>query len=75
MSTEQDLVHSLNMSPGLARDLLKLAGGDEQIVYEASDCCVHLDSMKCHIIDARMRKLERKVNDEIQRQNTQREIS
>lgn len=55
----KELTSELSMSPGLARDLLTLAGGDKQAVIEASENASHLDGVKAAIIDARFSKLEK----------------
>lgn len=38
----------------LAKELLILAGGDEDLVIEASDMSLNLNECKAHIIDARL---------------------
>lgn len=58
MSKAQQLSAELGMSPSLAKDILILAGGDEDIVREASSKSDRLESMKCRIIDMRMSKIE-----------------
>lgn len=42
----------------LALDLLKLAGGDAQLVRKASAACHNVEGLKAYIIDARFNKLE-----------------
>lgn len=51
-----DLAAEIHCGPGLAHDLLTLAGGDADIVREASMMCSKADSMKAYIIDKRFNK-------------------
>ena len=44
----------------LARDLLTLAGGDEDLVLSSSSEVMGIESVKALIIDGRFRKLESK---------------
>lgn len=69
------LQSKLHMSPGLARDLLILAGGDIDIVCSASEESQRLDTMKARIIDKRIAKLEEGREDgyQIQQQASQEE--
>lgn len=52
------LATDIHCGQPLAHDLLMLAGGDEQLVREASDACTKVESMKAFIIDRRFRKVE-----------------
>lgn len=56
----RELSSKLQMSPGLAKDMLILAGGDKRLVEEASDESQRLDELKATIIDMRFCKLEQK---------------
>lgn len=51
-----DLAADIHCGPGLARDLLTLAGEDAQLVRDASFMCDKAESMKAYIIDQRFRK-------------------
>lgn len=51
-----DLAADIHCGPGLARDLLTLAGGDAQLVRDASFMCDKAESMKAYIIDHRFKK-------------------
>ncbi len=51
-----DLANEIRCGPGLAHDLLTLAGGDADIVRDASMMCDKAESMKAYIIDRRFRK-------------------
>lgn len=51
-----DLAADIHCGPSLARDLLTLAGGDAQLVRDASFMCDKAESMKAFIIDKRFRK-------------------
>lgn len=53
-----DLAADIHCGPGLARDLLILAGGDSHLVRKASSECSGAESMKAFIIDHRFGKLE-----------------
>lgn len=55
---ESQLAQDIGCSEPLARDLLRLAGGDSQLVAEASRECKGVESMKAYIIDRRFRKFE-----------------
>ena len=48
----------IGCSISLARDLLVLAGGNEELVREASMATDRVESAKAYIIDARFRKSE-----------------
>lgn len=58
-----ELADELGMSPGLASDMLTLAGGDTDLVRKASNESMRLESMKCKIIDMRMSKIEKGTHD------------
>lgn len=58
------LANDFCISYSLARDLLILAGGDEDIVRQASSESDRLESVKCKIINLRMSKLEKGAHDE-----------
>ncbi len=51
-----DLAADIHCGPSLAHDLLTLAGGDAQLVRDASDACYKAESMKAYIIDRRFKK-------------------
>lgn len=51
---------SLGITRQLAKELLKLAGGDEDLVVECSRSSNGLDHCKASIIDRRMARLENK---------------
>lgn len=51
-----DLAADIHCGTGLARDLLTLAGGDAQLVRDASFMCDKAESMKAYIIDHRFKK-------------------
>ena len=53
-----DLAADIHCGANLARDLLVLAGGNAQLVREASDACHGVDSLKAYIIDRRFKKVE-----------------
>ena len=53
-----DLAADIRCGPGLARDLLTLAGDDIDLVREASVRCRGVESMKAYIIDRRFQKTE-----------------
>ena len=53
------LADDIQCGVALARDLLMLAGGDAQLVRQASASCRGVESMKAYIIDHRFDKLER----------------
>lgn len=53
-----DLAADIHCGPSLARDLLTLAGGDAQLVRDASFMCSKAESMKAFIIDRRFKKIE-----------------
>lgn len=53
-----DLAADIRCGVPLARDLLTLAGGDADIVRDASDLCHGVDSMKAYIIDRRIARVE-----------------
>lgn len=53
-----DLARDIHCGIGLARDLLTLAGGDTDLVKEASLMCNKAESMKAYIIDGRFKKVE-----------------
>ena len=53
------LAADIQCGVALARDLLMLAGGDAQLVRQASASCRGVESMKAYIIDHRFDKLER----------------
>lgn len=53
------LASDIQCGVALARDLLTLAGGDTQLVRQASASCRGVESMKAYIIDHRFDKLER----------------
>lgn len=55
-----DLAIDIQCSVALARDLLRLAGGNAQIVRDASAACQGVESMKAYIIDQRVAKIEGK---------------
>lgn len=52
----EDLAADIHCGPSLARDLLTMAGGDANIVRDASLVCDKAESMKAYIIDRRFRK-------------------
>lgn len=54
----RDLAEDIGCGFALARDLLRLAGDDAQIVRDASQCCSKVESMKAYIIDRRIAKIE-----------------
>lgn len=54
----RDLAEDIGCGFALARDLLRLAGGDAQIVRDASIRCSRVESMKAYIIDRRIAKIE-----------------
>jgi hypothetical protein len=51
-----DLAADIHCGTGLARDLLTMAGGDAQLVRDASFMCDKAESMKAYIIDRRFKK-------------------
>lgn len=51
-----DLAADIHCGPSLAEDLLTLAGGDAEIVRDASMMCSKAESMKAFIIDRRFKK-------------------
>ena len=53
-----DLAADIHCGPSLARDLLTLAGDDDQLVRDASFMCDKAESMKAYIIDRRFKKIE-----------------
>ena len=53
-----DLAADIRCGPKLAFDLLTLAGGDVQLVRDASERSIGVDMMKAYIIDHRFRKIE-----------------
>lgn len=55
-----DLAADIRCGVSLAEDLLTLAGGDAQIVRDASLMCRKAESMKAFIIDRRFKKNELK---------------
>ena len=52
----EDLAADIHCGPSLARDLLTMAGGDANIVRDASLVCDKAESMTAYIIDRRFRK-------------------
>ncbi len=60
----QELARQVRCSTGLARDLLTLAGNDKELVIEASDSASRIEAVKAYIVDARLSKIERSLNDE-----------
>ena len=54
----RDLAEDIGCGFALARDLLRLAGGDMQIVRDASQHCSKVESMKAYIIDKRIAHIE-----------------
>jgi hypothetical protein len=52
------LAEDLHCGVPLARDLLKLAGDDANLVREASEMCAGVESVKVYIIDKRFNKIE-----------------
>lgn len=56
------LSSDLHMSAELAKDMLMLAGGKEDIVRQASAESNRLESMKCNIINRRISQIERNAN-------------
>lgn len=55
-----DLAADIQCGVALARDLLRLAGGNAQIVRDASAECQGVESMKAYIIDRRVARIEDK---------------
>ena len=55
-----DLASDIQCGTPLALDLLRLAGGDADLVRRASDACKHngVASLKVYIINERFKKLE-----------------
>lgn len=53
-----ELASDIQCGTPLARDLLKLAGGDASLVRKASEACHNVASLKVYIINERFRKLE-----------------
>lgn len=51
-----DLAADIHCGVSLAEDLLTLAGGDVQVVRDASLMCRKAESMKAFIIDSRFKK-------------------
>lgn len=51
-----DLAADIHCGTGLARDFLTLAGGDAQLVRDASFMCNNAESVKAYIIDSRFKK-------------------
>lgn len=58
----RQLLDELGCGHAFLHDLLILAGGDVELVREASRVCDGANSMKAHIIDHRFRKVERNGN-------------
>lgn len=54
-----NLATAIQCGVPLARDLLRLAGGDAQLVCDASAACHGVESMKAYIIDRRIAKIEK----------------
>lgn len=54
----RDLAADIHCGTPLASDLLMLAGGDANLVREASNVCRGVDSLKAYIIDKRISKVE-----------------
>lgn len=52
------LAEDMGCGGQLARDLLVLAGDNEELVREASSKCRGVESVKAYIIDTRFRRLE-----------------
>lgn len=60
--TTQDIIemqHELGVSYGVANELMLLAGGDKDLVRDASDASAGLNECKANIINARFIDLER----------------
>lgn len=55
----------LDISPQLAKELLILAGGDEDLVIEASESSVNVAECKATIIDGRLKKGESNESDDL----------
>ena len=55
----EEKTSELYMSKGLYKDMMTLAGGDEELLKQASEESSNLNSMKCNIIDKRFKKIER----------------
>lgn len=58
-----ELSEEIRCSPGLAKDLLFMAGGDKSIVKQASADSTRLDEVKAKVLDLRISKLERKEDE------------
>lgn len=54
-----ELSNDLGMSLELAIDMFILAGGDEELIREASSKSNHLATMKYHIINSRFNELRK----------------
>lgn len=54
----RQLLDELKCGHEFLHDLLILAGGDVELVREASRMCKGANSMKAHIINRRFRKIE-----------------
>lgn len=54
----RDLAADIQCGTALARDLLTLAGGDMQLVRDASSHCQGIESVKAYIIDRRIKRVE-----------------
>lgn len=54
----RDLAADIRCGTALARDLLTLAGGDVQLVRDASERCQGVESVKAYIIDRRIGRVE-----------------
>lgn len=54
------LASDIRCGPSLARDFLVLAGGDANLVREASDKCHGVESVKAYIIGERMTRIEQR---------------
>lgn len=57
-----NLAADLHCGPALVRDLLKWAGGNEDLVREASRKCDNANQMKAYIIDKRVGRIEKLNN-------------
>lgn len=55
----KSVASAIDVSSGLARELLILAGGDADLVIRSSNLSDGLDKCKARIIDARLTALER----------------
>ena len=54
----KSISQELGCGPRFAFDLLTLAGGDKNLVFEASSKCSGANEMKVFIIDHRFKKIE-----------------